>query len=71
MKRENETELDYQGITEEILVSEQLDAAIRALHVIAVLKESSIEMLNAYALEALKEIETLGYTYDMHKQSFN
>jgi len=71
MKRENETELDYQGITEEILVSEQLDAAIRALHVIAVLKESSIEMLNAYALEALKEIETLGYHYDMHKQSFN
>jgi hypothetical protein len=71
MKQENETELDYQGVTEEILRSEQLDAAIRALHVLAVLKESNVEWMNTYALEALKEIEALGYNYDLCRQSLN
>lgn len=71
MKQENKTELDYQGVTEEILKSEQLDAAIRALHVLAVLKESNVEWMNTYALEALREIESLGYNYDLHRQSLN
>ena len=71
MKHENDIELEYQGITDEIMKTEQLDAAIRALHVLAVLKDNSIEWMNAYALEALKEIETLGYNYELHKHSLN
>ena len=71
MKHENDIELEYQGITDEIMKTEQLDAAIRALHVLAVLKDNSIEWMNAYALEALKEVETLGYNYELHKHSLN
>ena len=71
MKHENDIELQYQGITDEIMKTEQLDAAIRALHVLAVLKDNSIEWMNAYALEALKEIESLGYNYELHKHSLN
>ena len=71
MKHENDIDLQYQGITDEIMKTEQLDAAIRALHVLAVLKDNSIEWMNAYALEALKEIEALGYNYELHKHSLN
>tara|TARA_Y100001951_G_scaffold23791_1_gene18418 strand:- start:762 stop:977 length:216 start_codon:yes stop_codon:yes gene_type:complete len=71
MKQENDVELQYQGATDEIMITEQLDAAIRALHVLAVLKDNSVEWMNSYALEALKEIEALGYNYELHKQSLN
>lgn len=71
MKQENDIELQYQGATDEIMITEQLDAAIRALHVLAVLKDNSVEWMNSYALEALKEIEALGYNYELHRQSLN
>lgn len=71
MKQENDIELQYQGATDEIMITEQLDAAIRALHVLAVLKDNSVEWMNTYALEALKEIEALGYNYELHRQSLN
>ena len=71
MKQENDIELQYQGVTDEIMKTEQLDAAIRALHVLAVLKDNIVEWMNTYALEALKEIEALGYNYELHRQSLN
>ena len=71
MKQEHNTELEYQGVTDDHLKTQQLDTAIRALHVLAVLKDNSIEWMNSYALEALKEIEALGYNYELHKHSLS
>ena len=71
MKQESNIELQYQGITDEHLRTQQLDAAIRALHVLAVLKDTNIDWMNSYALEALKEIESLGYNYELLSSELN
>ena len=71
MKQESNIELQYQGITDEHLRTQQLDAAIRALHVLAVLKDANIDWMNSYALEALKEIESLGYNYELLSSELN
>lgn len=71
MKQEHNAELEYQGVTDDHLKTQQLDAAIRALHVLAVLKDTNIEWMNTYALDALKEIESLGYTYDVFSTELN
>ena len=43
----------------------QLEIAIRALHVIAVMAEMESKQISEIALDALREMETYGLMYDM------
>ena len=67
----NDPELDYQGISENALKTEQLDAAVRALHVLAVMHKADPKWMSNYALDALKEVESLGYQYESFKDQLN
>jgi hypothetical protein len=46
------------------LKEDQLEVAIRALHVISAMPSSDPEFLSSVALDALKEMETYGILYD-------
>ena len=46
-------------------VKQQLEVAIQALHVIAVLGESESTMSADIAMDALREMETFGMMYDL------
>lgn len=67
----NDPELDYQGVTENALKTEQLDAAVRALHVLAIMQKGDSAWMASYAIDALKEIEALGYQYETFRDQLN
>ena len=67
----NDPELDYQGISENALKTEQLDAAVRALHVLAIMQKGDSVWMASYAIDALKEIEALGYQYETFRDQLN
>ena len=67
----NDPELDYQGVTENALKTEQLDAAVRALHVLAIMQKGDSGWMASYAIDALKEIEALGYQYETFIDQLN
>tara|TARA_X000001388_G_C2216973_1_gene117652 strand:+ start:197 stop:412 length:216 start_codon:yes stop_codon:yes gene_type:complete len=67
----NDPELDYQGVTENALKTEQLDAAVRALHVLAIMQKGDSAWMASYAIDALREIEALGYQYETFKDQLN
>ncbi len=67
----NDPELDYQGVTENALKTEQLDAAVRALHVLAIMQKGDSGWMASYAIDALREIEALGYQYETFKDQLN
>tara|TARA_R100001463_G_scaffold60838_1_gene113481 strand:+ start:263 stop:460 length:198 start_codon:yes stop_codon:yes gene_type:complete len=46
------------------LREDQLEVAVRALHVISAMPSSDPEFLSSVALDALKEMETYGILYD-------
>tara|TARA_R100000655_G_scaffold14885_1_gene33352 strand:- start:107 stop:304 length:198 start_codon:yes stop_codon:yes gene_type:complete len=46
------------------LKEDQLEVAVRALHVISAMPSSDPEFLSSVALDALKEMETYGILYD-------
>ena len=64
MKQLNEVEKEYEGITEDRMKNQQLDVAIRALHVISVMHDSRNNRISNIAIDALREMETYGYLYD-------
>jgi|TARA_R100001082_G_scaffold84762_1_gene51345 hypothetical protein len=64
MKYNNEVEREYEGITDDHMKNQQLDVAIRALHVIAVMQNSKDNNITNIAIDALREMETYGYLYD-------
>ena len=64
MKPQNEAELEYRGLTESRMKDEQLEAAVKALHVIAVMYDGSASFMANVAIDALKEMETFGYLYE-------
>jgi len=64
MKQHNEVEKEYQGVTDDYMKNQQLDVAIRALHVIAVMNDTKNTHLSTIAIDALREMETFGYLYD-------
>jgi len=64
MKQLNEAEREYEGVTDNHMKSQQLDVAIRALHVIAVMYDSKTNTISNIAIDALREMETYGYLYD-------
>ena len=67
----NDPELDYQGVTENALKTEQLDAAVRALHVLAIMQKGDSGWMASYAIDALREIEALGYQYETFRDQLN
>ena len=64
MKYNNEAEREYDGVTDDRMKNKQLDVAIRALHVIAVMQNSKDNNITNIAIDALREMETYGYLYD-------
>ena len=64
MMQLNEVEREYEGITEDRMKNQQLDVAIRALHVISVMHDSRNNRISNIAIDALREMETYGYLYD-------
>ena len=64
MKLVNEAGLQYEGLTEERVKVEQLEVAVKALHIIAVLNDSDPTFISSIAIDALKEMETYGYYYE-------
>jgi hypothetical protein len=64
MKQSNEAEREYEGVTDNHMKNQQLDVAIRALHVIAVMHDSKTNTITNIAIDALREMETYGYLYD-------
>jgi len=71
MNDQNNIDEDYYGISDKALLTEQLDAAIRALHVLAVMHKADAKWMSNYALDALKEVESLGYQYESFKDQLN
>jgi hypothetical protein len=71
MNPEYDIEMDYQGISDDNLVKDQLTAAVQALHVLAVIQQGNPEWMANFALDALKEIETLGYSYENFREILN
>ena len=59
-----DVERDYEGISDTELKDQQLEVAVRALHVLAVLHEGDPQFMATIAIDALKEMETFGYMYD-------
>ena len=57
MKQLNEVEREYEGITEDRMKNQQLDVAIRALHVISVMHDSRNNRISNIAIDALRERE--------------
>tara|TARA_X000001382_G_scaffold8193_2_gene5967 strand:- start:3077 stop:3289 length:213 start_codon:yes stop_codon:yes gene_type:complete len=57
-------EREYQGITDDIMLDEQLQIAVRALHVIAVMGTMNAKQVSEIAMDALREMETYGFIYE-------
>ena len=71
MKHFSETELDYNGISEQNLANQQLDIAVKAFHVIAVLHNGNPEFMANIAIETLREMEKLAHLYDEYPADYN
>ena len=54
---------EYEHINANIM-EDQLDVAIRALHVISAMPNSDGEFLSSVAMDALKEMETYGLLWN-------
>jgi len=70
MKLQNEIERDYEGISDDDLKDRQLEVAVRALHVLAVMHEGDSQFMATIAIDALREMETYGYMYDSFAQDY-
>lgn len=64
MNQLNEAELEYEGLSEERMMDRQLEAAVKALHVIAIMHEGDPNFMASIAIDALKEMEIYGYLYE-------
>ena len=54
---------DYEHVNANIM-EDQLDVAVRALHVISAMPRSDPEFLSSVAIDALKEMETYGILWN-------
>ena len=63
-------EREYEGITDNRMKDEQLEVAVRALHVIAVMSTNDSTVVNNIAIDALKEMESCGYLYDQFRYEY-
>ena len=70
MKLANEAYREYEGITNNRMKDEQLEVAVRALHIIAIIPTSTSDVMNNIALDALREMETFGYLYDQFNEDY-
>lgn len=52
-------------------MNQQLAIAIKAFHVIAMLRNGNPAFMAEYAMEALREIETLDFIYDQYSSEYN
>ena len=66
MNPQSELEKEYNGITEKNLKDQQLEIAIKALHVLAVMHNGNPEYMATLAIETLREMEDLGYYYEQY-----
>tara|TARA_R100000808_G_scaffold955_5_gene4621 strand:- start:6399 stop:6608 length:210 start_codon:yes stop_codon:yes gene_type:complete len=66
MKPQSELEKEYNGITEKNLKDQQLEIAIKALHVLAVMHNGNPEYMSTLAIETLREMEDVGYYYEQY-----
>tara|TARA_R100001377_G_C3194195_1_gene111888 strand:- start:3561 stop:3776 length:216 start_codon:yes stop_codon:yes gene_type:complete len=64
MNQQSDIEKEYEGLHEDYLKQQQIEIAVQALHVIAVMQEGDPSFLSSVAIDALKEMETSGYYYD-------
>lgn len=64
MNQQSDIDNEYEGLDENTLIHEQIEIAVRALHVIAVMHEGDPAFMSTIAIDALKEMETSGYYYD-------
>jgi|TARA_R100000234_G_scaffold55279_1_gene33188 hypothetical protein len=71
MKYQSEIELQNNGISEKNRMNQQLAIAIKAFHVIAMLRNGNPAFMAEYAMEALREIETLDFIYDQYSSEYN
>ena len=64
MKQLNDVEREYEGSSGSHMQNQQLEIAIRALHVIAVMGDEKTANITSLAIDALREMETYGYLYE-------
>lgn len=64
MNQPSDIDNEYEGLDENNLIHEQIEIAVRALHVIAVMHEGDPAFMSTIAIDALKEMETSGYYYE-------
>tara|TARA_R100000234_G_C4997355_1_gene178601 strand:+ start:818 stop:1033 length:216 start_codon:yes stop_codon:yes gene_type:complete len=64
MKQLNDVEREYEGSSDSHMQNQQLEIAIRALHVIAVMGDEKTANITNIAIDALREMETYGYLYE-------
>ena len=61
MNQLNEAELQYEGYTDSRRKDQQLEAAVKALHAIAVILDGDSRQSAQIAIDALNEMETYFY----------
>tara|TARA_R100000656_G_scaffold2639_2_gene4339 strand:+ start:1111 stop:1326 length:216 start_codon:yes stop_codon:yes gene_type:complete len=66
MKPLSEVEKEYNGITEDNLRDQQLQIAVSAFHVLAVMHSGNPEYMAKLAIDTLREMEDLGYYYEQY-----
>jgi len=66
----NDVDRDYEGISDDDLKDRQLEVAVKALHVLAIMNEGDAQFMATVAIDALKEMETFGYMYDSFTQDY-
>ena len=64
MNQLNKAEKEYDGLNDDLMKNQQLEIAIRALHVIAVMGDERTASITNLAIDALREMETYGYLYE-------
>tara|TARA_R110002020_G_scaffold25280_1_gene82489 strand:- start:1070 stop:1285 length:216 start_codon:yes stop_codon:yes gene_type:complete len=64
MNQLNKAEKEYDGLNDDLMKNQQLEIAIRALHVIAVMGDERTASITNMAIDALREMETYGYLYE-------
>ena len=60
----DDVEREYEGSSDSHMQNQQLEIAIRALHVIAVMGDEKTANITNIAIDALREMETYGYLYE-------
>jgi|TARA_R100000664_G_scaffold22935_1_gene32459 histidyl-tRNA synthetase len=71
MNQLNEAELQYEGYTDSRRKDQQLEAAVKALHAIAVILDGDSRQSAQIAIDALNEMETYGYYYEQFVQEYD